>query len=115
MKEKYSDYKTELKALNLESLYDRRERLSLKFAKKCLKNENLKKLFPNKKSNHEMQMRKPEKYLMKHIKTNRYKKSAIPSMIRQLNEEEMKMKKALNKLMPVTREHCLYNSISVKI
>ena len=46
---------------------------------------------------------------MKPIKTNRYKKSAIPSMIRQLNEEELKMKRALNKLMPVT------NSISVKI
>ena len=115
LKEKYSDYETGLKALNIESLYERRERLCLKFAKKCLKNENFKKLFPVKKSNHEMKMRKPEKYQMKHINTNRYKKSAIPAMIKLLNEEEMKIKQAMNKLMPVTREHCLYNTISVKI
>ena len=52
LKEAYNDYKCGLKMLNIELLVDRRNRLCLKFAKKCLKNENFKKLFPVKKQNH---------------------------------------------------------------
>ena len=47
------------------------------------------------------------------INTESYKKSAIPSMLRLLNEEEMRMNEALN--ISVPRESCFYNSISVKI
>ena len=48
-----------MKLLAVESLFKRREKLCLKFAKKCLKT---------------------------------YKKSAIPSMLRLLNVEDMRMK-----------------------
>lgn len=62
-----------------------------------------------------MKKRKPEKYLIKNFNTERYQSSAIPAMIRILNKEDMKLKKAMNCLMPVPRELCYSNSISVKI
>ena len=114
LKENYKDYKTALKTLNIESLYDRREKLCLKFARKCLKDDNFKKLFPYRKSKHSMDMRKAEKFHIKQINTERYRKSAIPAMLRLLNEEDLKMKQAISNLN-VTREPCLLNSISVKI
>ena len=46
MKDDYKDYHSALKFLNLETLSDRRNKLCIKFAKKCLKIENMKKLFP---------------------------------------------------------------------
>ena len=92
MKENYRDYKTALKTLNIESLYDRREKLCLKFARKCLKDDNFKKLFPYRKSKHSMDMIKAEKFHIKQINTERYRKSAINAMLRLLNEEDLKMK-----------------------
>ena len=115
LKDKYNDYKTALKLLNLESLFERRERLCLRFAKKCLRMDNFKKLFPVRKVNHEMKKRKSEKYLIKHINTERYMKSSIPAMQRLLNLEELKMTSLLNSINSGTREHCYFNTISVKI
>ena len=46
LKDKYVNYHKALRLLDLESLHVRRERLCLKFAKKCLKLKNYKKLFP---------------------------------------------------------------------
>ena len=60
-----------------------------------------------------MKKRKVEKYLINNMNTERYKKSAVPYM-NILNEEEVKLKKALKNLS-VPREHCYVNSISVKI
>ena len=45
LRDKYNDYKAALKVLNLESLFLRRERLCLSFAKKYLKMDNFKKLY----------------------------------------------------------------------
>ena len=84
-------------------------------AKKCLKIENFKQLFPLKKSNHDMRKRNSEKFYMKTNNTERYQRSAIPAMIRLMNKEELKLKKALNSLIYVPREHCSSNLISVKI
>ena len=64
LKEAYTNYKSGLKTLNIESLYNSREKLCLRFAKKCLKIENFKKLFPLKKSNHDMKKRMTEKFYM---------------------------------------------------
>ena len=113
LKDEYRDYKNALKVLAVESLFERREKLCLKFAKKCIKNENFRKLFPLRKTSHVMERRKTEKYLISNMNTEIYKKSAIPSMLRLLNEEDMRMKEALN--ISVTRESCFNNSISVKI
>ena len=115
LKDKYVGYEKALKLVNLESLHDRREKLCLKFAKKCLKMERFKKLFPVRKEQHKMKKRKPEKYLVKHINTERYMKSAIPAMQRALNKEEAKLSKLLVDENIVPREQCLYKPISVKI
>ena len=115
LKENYVDYEQSLKLLDLESLHDRRERLCLRFARKCLKMENFKKLFPVRKLNHEMIKRKTEKYLIKHINTERYMKSAIPAMQRALNKEELKLRKLVVDSNIVPREHCFRKPISVKI
>ena len=115
LKDKYVDYKKALKSVNLESLYERRERLCLRFAKKCLKDENFKKLFPMRKMNHGMKKRKTEKFFIKNISTERYKNSSIPAMQTALNKEEFKRRKLLIDNDTVPREHCFFNPISVKI
>ena len=81
----YTNYKEGLKCLNLEKLDDRRESLCLKFAKGCLKNEKVKTMFPKKEEKHMMKKRKNEKFTVKIIRTQRYKKSAIPHMVSLLN------------------------------
>ena len=81
LKEAYSDYSSALKLLDVESLVERRKKLSLKFAKKCLQNENFKRLFPLRKNSHVMDKRKTEKFLIKNCNTESYKKSAIPLML----------------------------------
>ena len=99
--------------LDVETLFERREKLSLKFAKKCLKNENFKKPFPLREKNHVMEKIQTEKFFIRNVNTESYKKSAIPAMLRLLNKEDLKLMEALN--TSVTRESCYYNSISVKI
>ena len=96
LKDKYEDYESSLKLLNLESLHERRNKLCLRFAKRCLKMQNFKKLFPVRKIKHDIMKRNSEKYLIKNMNTERYKKSAIPAMKRMLNNEEIKMKKFAN-------------------
>ena len=81
-------YKTALKDLNLETLEQRRNNLCLKFAKACLKNEKVKNLFPLNVNKHKMEKRSKEKYKVMKIRTNRYKKSAIPHMVSLLNTHE---------------------------
>ena len=53
--------------------------------------DNFKKLFPVRKVNHNMKKRNAEKYFIKHMNTERYKKSSIPAMQRLLNREEVMM------------------------
>ena len=57
LKDKYRDYNSALKQLNIESLFDRRESLCLKFARKGLKLEQFKKMFPIQKPLHNMEKR----------------------------------------------------------
>ena len=58
--------------------------------------------------------RKTEKYLIKHMNTKRYMKSAIPAMHRALNKEELKRRKLLNISM-APENIVICNSISEKI
>ena len=62
-----------------------------------------------------MEKRMVEKYFIKNVSTERFRKSAIPTMKRMLNEEEFKIKKALKNAVSVPREHCFLKPISVKI
>ena len=88
----YEGYDNALKSLRLEKLKDRRESLCLSFAKKCLRNEKVKSMFPlnrNKRS-----LRNQNNFIIKFAATERYRKSAVPHMQNLLNEHE-KMKAKL--------------------
>ena len=53
-----------------------------------------------------MEKRQTEKFFIRNLNTESYKKSAIPAMLRLLNEEDLKMKETLN--TSVTRESTAY-------
>ena len=88
-------YKHGLKLLKLNTLEKRREILCLRFAKNCLKNDKVKTLFPLNKTKHCMKKRKQQKYQTKKQNTNRYKKSALPSMRKLLNNDNERNEKIL--------------------
>ena len=67
--------------------------LCLRFAKNCLKNEKMKKMFPIKKIKHKMKKRYQRKFETRKIRTNRLKKSALPYMTRLLNDEHARKQK----------------------
>ena len=71
--------------LNLESLHDRRQRLLLKFGRKCLKLQQTKELFPLNMKAHDMKTRHTEKYTVLKAHTNRLMNSAVPAIQRILN------------------------------
>ena len=86
LKDYYEGYENALKLLKLEKLNNRRERLCLDFAKKCLRNNKVQSMFPvNEKKR---LLRNNSKYLVKFASTERYRKSAIPFMQNLLNENE---------------------------
>ena len=104
---KYTSYNNALKELNIDSLQDRRESLCLKFAKKCLKVNKLRKMFPKKFTMHEMSKRSFENFRVTKSLTNRYLNSAIPQMQRMLNKDKKKEIETLNQLkMPVNNDYC---------
>ena len=109
----YTSYNDALKELNIDSLHDRRESLCLKFAKKCLKVEKLRKMFPKKVTMHEMSKRSFEYFKVNKTLTNRYLNSAIPQMQRMLNIDKEKEIKILHQLdMPVNNDYC--KSVSLR-
>ena len=82
--EDYTTYEDALETLMLAKLSDRREKLSLKFAKNCANNELTSELFPLNDS------RCREKYRVTHANTDRLKNSAVPYLQRLLNDAEKK-------------------------
>ena len=77
----YTTYEDALKQVKLDTLEERRTQLCMKFAKSCLKNPQMKSLFP------ENSAGKREKYKVQFARTERLKESAIPYMQRLLNNE----------------------------
>ena len=84
---KYTTYKDGLKLLKIDDLETRRKKLCLSFAKKCVKHEKVKDMFPLTKSMHQMKKRTKRKYQNTRTNTNRYKKSTIPYMTSLLNND----------------------------
>ena len=78
--DQYTTYEDGLEMLMLAKLSDRREKLSLTFAKKCLKNDLVSDLFPLNSS------RNREKFRVTHANTDRLKDSAVPYLQRLLNK-----------------------------
>ena len=96
--------------IKLDSLEERREKLSIKFAKQCLRHEKLKALFPRKASNHLMEKRSNEKFVVTKAMTERYRRSSIPSMQRLLNNAEKERSKLMSKIIntvPVNYDPCI--------
>ena len=98
MGSKYTNYNDALKKLNLQTLDERRQTLCLKFAKKCLETEKLKKMFPLSRKMHHMKIRGNEKYLVTKSFTERHKKSALPYMQRMLNDRERQKQKIMKQI-----------------
>ena len=98
LKDKYQDYPTALNILDIETLKDRREQLCLKFAKNCLKNQNMKHLFPNNENTHETRIYENVGVLF--ANTSRLKDSPIIYMQNLLNKEVLR-KKDLNNIWNV--------------
>ena len=83
MKNEYESYDNALKQCNLKLLSERRANLCLSFAKKCVKYEKTKDIFPlNEKAR---TTRVTEKYIVTSANTNRLAVSAVPFMQRLLN------------------------------
>ena len=79
----------------METLNKRRETICLKFAKNCLKKEKVKDIFQKTDSKHNMMKRKQRKFRTKRIRTDRYKKSAVPYMTNLLNKDAEHRRKIL--------------------
>ena len=105
LKEKYQDYESALKQVNIESLHDRREFICFKFSKKALRLEQFKKMFPVQKNLHGMVKRNTKKYKENLARTERYKRSSIPSMQRLLNKHEKKLNGIFKSLVPCTNDN----------
>ena len=84
LKDQNISYDHALNAVGLDCLIDRREKLCLKFAKACLKNENLKDMFPLNEDSHQ-NIRQREVFKVTFAHTDRLKDSSIPYMQRLLN------------------------------
>ena len=85
---KYKGYRNLLNNLDMDTLENRRNKLCLEFAKKCVKNEKLKDKFPANDKSHTMRTRKSEKYKVTHARKEKYKKSAKIQMQMMLNKEK---------------------------
>ena len=94
----YDNYENALKLSGLQSLEKRRDILSLRFAKNCLNNSNFSKLFPKNESKHGMSKRNSSKFFVKRSNTERLKKSSIPFMQKQLNDDIKKRKYEIENL-----------------
>merc|ERR1712074_74924 len=96
-------YEDALKKLGLVTLEERRKQMCLKFAKECLKLDKMKMLFHRNESSHSMLKRNPEFYKVVKTQTERFRKSAIPTMIRMLNSCQKRKNEILKRIntMPV--------------
>lgn len=92
MGQKYDEYDEALKYLRKKNIWkekklsERRKKLSLSFAKKCIKHEKAKQLFPL--NNHIKHLR--ERFKINFASSERYKKSSIPYMQNLFNQNERK-------------------------
>ena len=97
----YQGYQRSLNILKMENLHDRREKLCLRFAKKCLKQERMSVMFPRNNNQSTVKIRNKESFHVNKANTERYKNSAIPFLQRKLNESINIEKKQLKALLQV--------------
>ena len=90
LQERYVSYHQALVDLNLETLTARRDKLSLKFAKKCLKHDKTKDIFPLNPDVDLHDLRTHPKYKVQFASTSRLLDSAVPQLQRALNIDALK-------------------------
>ena len=78
LKDDYETYEKSLDKMNLDSLYDRREELCLRFAKNCLKTIQVRNMFPLNQTEGHHNTRGREKDKVTMANTDRLKNSAVP-------------------------------------
>ena len=83
----YISYENSLQLTGLDTLTSRRKKISLNFAKKCVKNEKTQWMFPLNKRTCTMETRHPEKFKVIKEKIEKLTNSTIPYMQRLLNAE----------------------------
>ena len=89
LQNEYESYSSALERTGLTTLFDRRSKLCLRFAKNCLKHPEMMKMFPLNNQNIR-NTRFKEKFEVAQSRTERYRHSAIPYMQRLLNSESEK-------------------------
>ena len=72
----------------METLFKRREKLLYTFGNKCIHIEQTKQLLTRKKTLHEMDMRRPDKFEVMHANTERLQNSTVPYIQRLLSKKE---------------------------
>ena len=87
LKEDYISYSNALETTGLSTLFERRSKLCLKFAKSSLKHEEMKNMFPVNPVSYDLETRFREKFQVAKSRTERHKNSAIPYMQRLLNSK----------------------------
>ena len=108
LKEKYVDYKNALNVMKLDTLAVRREKLCLKFAKDCVRNEKLHDMFPKSRKSHLMDMRQNYKFVVKKARTERLQRSAVVNMQKLLNKDDLEKRdtlRQLNDIVPVNYDY----------
>ena len=90
LQERYTNYEQSLLDLNLEKLTARRDRLCLNFAKKCLKIEKTRTMFPLAPDEGQPDVRTKDVYQVQFARTSRLLNSAIPQLQRALNKDAQK-------------------------
>lgn len=88
LQDRYTNYESALHDLKLETLYARREKLLLNFGKKCTLLPQTRHLFPLNNKEHNMNLRRTEKYKVINAHTSRLKNSTVPYIQRLLNEDD---------------------------
>ena len=62
--DRYRNYAEALNIIKIDSLEERRQKICLKFAQHCLRNEKLRDMFPRNMSDHKMTKRNAEKFIV---------------------------------------------------
>ena len=101
------NYEEALNIIKIDSLEERRQKICLKFAQHCLRNEKLRDMFPRSQSDHKMTKRNTEKFIVTKAITERFRKSAIPSTQRLLNKDDKRKReifKIIENSVPVNHD-----------
>ena len=90
LKNEYKNYENALLKLNLDTLADRRENMSLKFAKDGIKFDTLSDILKNSEKVHTMKTRYEEEFAVQFANTERLKKSSVIHLQKILNDDNQK-------------------------